>query len=290
MNRDLFETSLIHTGAGQTALHLFTAYLFGLWTIKMMVGPIHDLAHLPVEMVQPVGIIQLLPSGWLGNLMTETALWGLRVSTGVFCALSMIPRLMIVAGPFACLGYTLHQSIIRSFGIVNHPEIAMMISGYVLVLFAGYRWWGVGSSAPSDRFNPYSVPLVTIALLLTVAYAMVGVNRFFFEAGPYIFASDTLPNFILQRSLAPNLFGFEIGKHVADWPAVVVIGAKFGFFASTLIEMTAPLCLISRYYRYLFFAVMVPFHIVILLTMNISFFENVLLYIVLIDFSGWLQS
>jgi len=285
MNGRFFNTALLHATAGRKALWLFTAYVFGLWTFKMFVDPVHELANLPRGMVEPVGVLQLLPAGWLSALLSVTGLWLLRTAAVAGCALSMIPRLIQWAGPLACIALTLHQSLVRSFGIVQHSEIALLMAAYVLVLFAWYRWLGVGHS--KKEFNPHAIPLFTIALILTVAYALVGTNRLI-KGGLHVFTSDTLPNYILSRSLATKYFEFGIGESVAEWPAVVLIGAKVGFFVTTIIEATAPLCLLSRYYRYLFLAVMIPFHIVTLLTMQISFHENLLLYLVLIDFSRWI--
>lgn len=283
-----FDVSLIHTSAGPTALHLFSAYVFGLWTLKLLFEPLPELAHLPQEMVSPVGILYLFPSSWVQDLMTQSGLWALKSTAVVCAALSMLPRVILFTGPIACIAATVEQSAIRSFGIVSHPEIAPLIAGYVLVLFAWYRWLNVGGSPAKDTGLLYSAPLITIALILTLAYSLVGINRLFFEGGLSIFLSESLPNYILHRTLAPSLFGFEIGENVSDWPLYLTLFIKFGFFSSTIVEITAPICLISKYYRYVFFSVMIPFHVIILFTMNISFFENVLLYVVLLDFSRWL--
>jgi hypothetical protein len=289
MSKSLYTTSLLHQGASRKALHVFTAYVFGVWALKILMDPLYNLSRLPREMADPVGILNLMPAEWMSVLLTEPALWGIKIVGLVCCLASMVPRLLPMAGPVACLAFTLQESLIRSVGIVNHPEVALIIAGYVLVLFAWYRAAGVGRGATETPFNPYAVPLVTIALILTVAYAFVGVNRLYLDGGPYMFASETLPNYIYHRTLIPNLFGFEFGKTVSEWPWLMIVGTKMGFFISTIVEITAPFCLISRYYRFFFLVVMIPFHIVILLTMNISFAENVLLYVVLVDFSRWMQ-
>lgn len=287
MKNLVYNTSLLHSGAGRKALHVFTAYVFGLWAFKILIDPLYNLSRLPREMVDPVGVLNLMPAEWITFLLTEPALWGIKIVGLVCCLCSMAPRLIRFAGPVACLAFTIQESLIRSLGIVNHPEVALIIAGYVLVLFSWYREKGMGEYATGASFNQYAVPMVTIAMILTVAYALVGLNRLYLDGGPYMFASETLPNYIYHRTLIPNLFGFEFGQSISEWPWLMVVGAKMGFFISTIVEITAPLCLISRYYRYFFLAVMIPFHVVILLTMNISFAENVLLYIVLVDFSRW---
>lgn len=289
MSLRFFDDSLLHTDASQTALHLFTAYLFGLWSLKLALEPFPALAHLPQGMVDPVGLLRALPEAWLGTFVTVTGFWILKIVAIACAILSMVPALLTFAGPIACLAITLEQSAIRSFGIVSHPETAPLVAAWVLVLFAWYRKMGVGTvvNSPPNAFNAYSVPLVTIAVILTAAYSFVGINRLVFDGGLFIFFSESLPNYILHRTLAPSLFGFTFGEAALNTSSFFAFLVKVGFLASTLVEITAPLCLVSRYYRYFFFSVMIPFHLVILVTMNISFHENVLLYAVLFDSSGW---
>jgi hypothetical protein len=60
---------------------------------------------------------------------------------------------------------------------------------------------------------------------------------------------------------------------------------RSGLPVITLFEMTAPLCLVSSHYRRLFIPVMLSFHLLSLVFMNIFFFDDMLLYLLLIDWS-----
>jgi hypothetical protein len=60
---------------------------------------------------------------------------------------------------------------------------------------------------------------------------------------------------------------------------------RLGLPVITLFEMTAPLCLVCSHYRRLFIPTMLSFHFMSLVFMNIFFFDDMLLYLLLIDWS-----
>jgi hypothetical protein len=60
---------------------------------------------------------------------------------------------------------------------------------------------------------------------------------------------------------------------------------RSGLPVITLFEITAPLCLASSHYRWVFIAVMLSFHLLSLVLMNIFFFDDMLLYLLLVDWS-----
>ena len=60
---------------------------------------------------------------------------------------------------------------------------------------------------------------------------------------------------------------------------------KAGLPVITLFEITAPLCLVLSHYRWVFIPTMLSFHLLSLLLMNIFFFDDMLLYLLLIDWS-----
>jgi hypothetical protein len=60
---------------------------------------------------------------------------------------------------------------------------------------------------------------------------------------------------------------------------------RLGLPVITLFEMTALLCLVSSHYRWIFIPTMFSFHLLSLAFMNIFFFDDMLLYLLLIDWS-----
>jgi hypothetical protein len=49
------------------------------------------------------------------------------------------------------------------------------------------------------------------------------------------------------------------------------------------VEVFAPCCLVSRRFRIFFLVMMIPFHLLVLVTMNILFWENLALFALLFD-------
>jgi hypothetical protein len=64
-----------------------------------------------------------------------------------------------------------------------------------------------------------------------------------------------------------------------------VLFLRLGLPVITLFEITAPLCLISAHYRWIFIPTMLSFHLLSLVLMNIFFFDDMFLYLLLIDWS-----
>ena len=88
----------------------------------------------------------------------------------------------------------------------------------------------------------------------------------------------------IDASLRGYYFNTNIGWHLPQWP-LVVTALHCGLPVITFFEITAPLCLVSPPYRWTFIPVMLSFHFLSLVFMNIFFFDDMLLYLLLIDWS-----
>ncbi len=88
----------------------------------------------------------------------------------------------------------------------------------------------------------------------------------------------------IDAGLRGYYFNTDIGWRVPEWPAVVFF-LHAGLPVITLFEMTAPLCLAWPHYRWVFMPVMLSFHLLSLVLMNIFFFDDMLLYLLLVDWS-----
>ena len=69
-----------------------------------------------------------------------------------------------------------------------------------------------------------------------------------------------------------------------QWPVVNFL-LWAGLPGVTLLEIVAPLTLASSHFRWVFIPVMLSFHALSLIFMNIFFFDDMLLYLLLIDWS-----
>jgi hypothetical protein len=180
----------------------------------------------------------------------------------------------------AALLLTIYSSVIRSFGPAVHTDIVLLLAMYALALFA----WADAFQRRIDRAAPpnASAPLVTIVALLGLTYCLVGLNRVFVSFP--VFTGNSMEIWTIDASLRAYYFDTEIGWHLPEWP-VVVLFLRLGLPVITLFEITAPLCLLSPHYRRVFIPVMLSFHLLSLVLMNIFFFDDMLLYLLLVDWS-----
>ncbi len=268
---------LLHQNATREAFLAFRGYIFGLWFLAILIDPMARLASLPAGYYLPVGVLRLLPEPAHAMLLSGGGLNALKGLLLVTCALSIWPRAFRWAGPPAVLLLLVYQSLIRGFTHINHAQILLLLAAITLVLFEHLP----RRAAPAAR-NPYAAPLLTIAAVITLSYALLGSWRIYDDISTL--TGDTILNYVASRSLRTSYYDFNVGLQVIGWaPAALML--RIGFPVITLVEMTALLVLVSRRYRALFLAVMVPFHLLTFVLMEVSFIENLLLYVVLVDFS-----
>jgi hypothetical protein len=268
---------LLHRDANRAALTFFQIYVFGLWLLRIAADPLHRLAVLPPGYYDPVGILRLVPDALHGWLLSVEGLIALKGALLVTLALSLWPRSFRYSAPVASLLLALYLSLIHGFGGINHAVILSLLAALILALFAN-----LPQPKPLSAHNPYAVPLVTVALVVTLSYSLVGLTRL--QNGPSVFTGDTIVNYVVSRSLRSYYYDFNLGLTAVSWgPAAFLLRA--GFPLVTLVELLAPLVLVSRSFRGIFLAVIVPFHLATLFLMEVNFIENLLLTLVLVDFS-----
>lgn len=191
------------------------------------------------------------------------------------------------ASVLACVLLTLYQGVIRGFGVVNHAEIALLYAAYFFTLFP------IADEMVEKRYrvktdteiNLNSIPCVSTLGILCFTYTFVGMQRIV-RGGWNLFHSDSLTYWILDNSLRPSESFTPFGHLLLQYPLLERL-LNVGLSVGTFFEILAPLCLLSSWFRYVFLLVMVPFHIVILFFMGINFWEQVVLYVLLFNLSGW---
>jgi hypothetical protein len=277
--------ALIHEKAGPGLLRLTRLGIFALWIIKLSLDPLWRLAELPRAMFEPIGLLALLPTSAIDALLHPTSLYLFLLTTLVVLALGLTNRAFPFVATLAAILLTAYSCLIRGYGPAVHTDIVLLFAVYVLAAFA----WADQLTKPSvdgrqgTAVPTSSYPLVTIVALLCLSYCLVGFNRVAL-GGPRVFTGDTMEVWAIDASLRAYYFNTNIGWHIPEWPAVVLM-LKLGLPVITLFEMTAPLCLVSSHYRWIFIPVMFSFHLLSLVIMNIFFFDDMLLYLLLIDWS-----
>jgi hypothetical protein len=269
--------ALIHEQAGPRLLRLARLGVFALWIVKLLLDPLWRLAELPSAMLRPVGVLNLLPAGALHALFAPGALTALLVVTLIVLAVALTDLAFPLVATFAAVLLTVYSSVIRSFGPAVHTDIVLLLAVYAL---AGFAWADVAAPRAPARC---SYPVITIISLLYLAYALVGLNRVV-TGGIDVFTGDTMEKWAVDASLRGYYFNTNIGWHVPQWPLAALF-LKLGLPGVTVLEIVAPLGLVSSHFRWLFIPVMLSFHLLSLVFMNIFFFDDMLLYLLMIDWS-----
>jgi hypothetical protein len=273
---------LIHAQAGPRLLWLARDGIIGLWMVKLLLDPLWRLALLPRELLHPAGILNLFPDAALDGLLSAHGLTALWLGTLIFLGLSLFLTRIPVALTVSAVLLTIYSSLIRSFGPAVHTDITLLLAVYAL---AGFAWADLiaPAGAPGKRTARASYPLVTIVALLTLSYCLVGINRTV-AGGIHVFTGDTMEVWAIDASLRGYYFNTNIGWHVPHWPTAVFM-LKAGLPVVTVFEITAPLCLVWPRYRWVFIPYMLSFHLLSLVFMNIFFFDDMFLYLLLVDWS-----
>jgi hypothetical protein len=265
--------SLLHQNAPPGALLAARIWVFAIWIVKIATEPLERLAEFPPASLPPIGVLKLLPDAVWPWLLTAGVLLAFRVLT-VSCLLgSCVGPLQTVAAVASCVLLTFHQGLVRSIGYVNHSELPLLYAVYILAASAVI-------DRPGDRRS--DVPLMAIAMVLGLTYTATGISRLVVGA-PAVFHPDTPTVWIAGYSHETTYHGWSIGRAVLDLPLASRALLSAGLIVVTATEILAPCCLVSRRFRRFFLAVMIPFHLVTYVTMNIFFWENLALYVFLFD-------
>ena len=270
---------LIHAQAGPRLWRLTQLGICGLWIVKLLLDPLWRLAELPRELLMPTGLLRLLPASALDWLMGSQGLELLWWATILCLLVSLfLPRPRIFLSVAAVL-LTIYSSVIRSFGPAVHTDIVLLLAVYALALFS----WADFFSVREGKGSHSSYPLVTIVALLCLSYFLVGLSRVL-VGGLGVFTGDSMEIWTVDASLRAYYFNTNIGWHVPDWPVTLLV-LRLGLPVITIFEMTAPLCLAWPHYRWVFIPTMLSFHLLSLVFMNIFFFDDIFLYLLLVDWS-----
>jgi hypothetical protein len=284
LRRVIGPLTLIHEQAGPRLLGLARLGVFALWMVKLLLDPLWRLAEMPREMLRPVGVLNLLPREgleWLFTAQGLTGLWMFSIAVVGSCLGGSVaaqrPRGLAILYTVAAVLLTVYSSVIRSFGPAVHTDIVLLLAVYAL---AGFAWADVAEPRAPGR---YSYPLITIIAMLCLAYSLVGLNRVV-SGGINVFTGDTMEAWAVDASLRGYYFNTNLGWHVPSWPWIAFM-LKSGLPVITVFEIMAPLCLASARFRWMFIPVMLSFHALSLVFMNIFFFDDMLLYLLLVDWS-----
>lgn len=275
---------MLNENASPQLLGLLRITVFGFWLANVSLVHLEDIAALPFELLSGYGLLWLIPAPVWAALWTPPALVGLKtlLVAGLGWLVLGLPRYQAVA-IVTCGLLTLFDGMEKSLGHINHSKMLMLYSAYVLAAFPSADAFSLSRrrSAPAPPVM-YAAPVVVISLLIVVAYSMIGAFRIG-RSGLGIFWGDAIKNWFLKRSYEANSTEFRFGIMIAE-NATLLAGAKIGFAVTGALELLSPLCLVSRWFRFAWVPTMLAFHCLSLFTMNIFFWQNaILILLVMMD-------
>jgi hypothetical protein len=201
-------------------------------------------------------------------------------------------------GPFRCIAIatcillTFYQGLIRGFGYINHGELPMLYAAYILAAFPSAHALSLRQGKVDYvQSAMYKAPMIAIAFLLSLTYMFIGARRLS-EGGLEIFVNGTIVHMVALRSFEPGPSGSGYGYLVLEYPWLALM-LQVGFPIVTIFELLSPLCLFYRSFRLVWMPVIISFHLVTGLLMQIWFTANFLLVLVFLTdierlFAVWL--
>lgn len=268
---------MLHERVSPQTLGAARILVFSLWIINVSSVHLIDYASLPRELFGRYGVLQMIPPALWDAMWNPIFLIGfqaLLIGALVWLVLGLgAYRSVAIA---TCIALTLFDGMTKSLGHINHAKFGILFASWILAAFPAAD----GLALRPRRGPPmapvyYAAPMLAIATLIFLTYGLVGTYRVG-KAGFAPFYTDGLARWYLLRSLDANATGFEGGRWIVEHPPVYMF-SKLGFAVVGALEFLAPVCLVSKRFRWAWIAVMVPFHFISLFAMNIFFWENLCL-------------
>lgn len=176
----------------------------------------------------------------------------------------------------ACLALTISEGMIRGTGVIPHANIVLILTTLVLCFFPAGDAFTLPGKRPRTPRSPalYRGALVAVALVFSLTYVFAGARRLS-ESGAEVYFDDTIltATVVLSSELSPS---GGLGVRATESPAAAW-ALRIGFPIVTLFEWLTLLCLISTRFRWLWLAVMLPFHVGTGFLMGIWFWYNLAL-------------
>jgi len=254
-----------------------------IWLVKVLMFSPGLASTYPMELIIPTGVLTLFNDNFVKGIFSFHGLMSIKIiliSTLVlwFCKINSK-----WAGILPVLLLLVYSNVNHSFGsFLNHAEVAIFVA---LFIFSGTNFLRDESDCTNRRCIHVFYFFSMSAIVLVICYSLIGIYRLIY-GGIDILISDYMLLTVTERSLerinSTHVIGLSLIKY--SW---FVHMLKAGFCLTTLLEILSPLVFYSKKFRYAWLVVMIPFHVSTLFLMNIFFWENILLLVLL--FTGILK-
>jgi predicted DCC family thiol-disulfide oxidoreductase YuxK len=245
-------------------------------------------SELPLNVVRQVGLNALIPfSVWQRILSSGLALQTIQWTGIVAILVALLGFGRAMALTWTAMVLIFQEGIIVSRGVLSHNHTAPLYLLCTLTLFEWIDRYRKPQNPENDTFS--ATALFTLAIVFTFTYSFIGIRRLAY-GGPALLFSDTPGYWLVSRGYTGIMENPDYAwtHHVPDWPWIV-LAFKAGLAITTILEVTAPLVLVSRTYRCLFLPAVFMFHLLTFVSMNITFWQNVSLLPLLCDFGAWVS-
>lgn len=272
----------LHANAGATHLGALRCLVFAMWFADIAKDPLTDLAVLPFSSFHPVGVLRWVPTAFWSTMHSETGLRLWWVTMLVLLGLSAAgTRGYRVIAAVTCVLLTLYQGLIFSFAEVTHAELAALYVAYIVAVFPSADALALRPSpqAHAPR-SVYQAALLLATIVLLATYMLTGVRRVY-AGGIDIFTNGTILNMIADGSITPDHLQQGFGLRLLS-SAAGRLALEAGFVVVTVFEILSLLCLSSTWFRRLWLAVMLPFHVLSWPLLQTLFVHNILLLLILV--------
>jgi hypothetical protein len=251
--------------------------VFGVWFAYLLPLDLALVSELPRTLFTPRGVLLLLPDTVIEWLLAPGVAGAVKLFALAGCAAVVIglrPH-RTIAVPVTIVVLVI-DALLKGFNeLIGHAQIGMSVAAVILCLFPAADRLSLLRSKASAVPQLYAAGVLSVGLFLASTYSFIGVHRVM-SGGLQIFTGDALLTYLANRSLHYATFRFEAGLLPLFHPLLAVL-MKLGYAVTTLFEILAPLIVVNSWFRRVWIAVIVPFHVMTLVTMNIFFWENLLL-------------
>ncbi|MFY9621050.1 MAG: hypothetical protein WAM70_07070 [Pyrinomonadaceae bacterium] len=269
------------------ALGSIRAALFGFVLIEVLATGFVDLGRLPITLMRPTGLLQILSWRFYEIVLTPRGMLALKIALVVSLAAATAGYLTSASTKSAALLFLFYQGLVRSFGHFNHDEMPVVYMLIALAFTPCGDAWSIDSLLRRTRTRVgdvvYGFPILLLRGLLAWSYFSSAVIKLRVTGVEY-FNSDNLPTVAILHSL-DNLHDTQ--HRLAFWlPNAVEFTAVLTLLI-VLWELAFPLAIFSKLARRIILPFGIIFHVATIFFMNVSFPYHLAAYAVFIDWP-WL--
>ena len=265
------------------ALGSIRTALFGFVLIEVLGTGFVDLGRLPITLMRPTGLLQILSWRFYDVVLTPRGMLALKIAMVVSLAAATAGYLTSASTKAAALLFLFYQGLVRSFGHFNHDEMPVVYMLIALAFTPCGDAWSIDSLLHRTRTRVgdvvYGFPILLLRGLLAWSYFSSAVIKLRVTGLGY-FSSENLPTVAILHSL-DNLHDTQ--HRLAFWlPSAVELTATLALLI-VLWELAFPLAIFSKLARRIILPFGIIFHVATIFFMNISFPYHLAAYAVFID-------